>query len=228
MLTNAELLASSTVANSTMNRGRGLSGVNSYARELRLDIVAFLEARARERGQAVWYDACCGEGRALVEAGERFARRGWTREVQIIGADLVDLFAPNDCPHVRLMASDVVAYVPEQPVDLVTCVHGLHYLGDKLGFLERAYERLTPGGLLLAHLDPSNVWDAEGDRPLWPRLVRGIRAAGVAISLRSHVLSLMRGERPLNFGVTYRGATVSTRPNYAGITVIDSWYHAGG
>ena len=53
MLTQAELLASATVANSTMNRGRGLSGVNSYGRELRCDIAAFLEARAREYGQAV-------------------------------------------------------------------------------------------------------------------------------------------------------------------------------
>jgi len=40
MLDADELLASPLVANATMNRGRGLSGVNSYERDLRFRIRA--------------------------------------------------------------------------------------------------------------------------------------------------------------------------------------------
>ncbi len=37
--------------------------------------------------------------------------------------------------------------------DLITCVHGLHYAGDKLAVLTRAVDWLTPGGLFAADLD---------------------------------------------------------------------------
>lgn len=228
MLTYAELLASPTVANSTMNRGRGLSGVNSYTRELRFDIATFLKTRAQERGYAIWFDACCGEGRALIEAGEEFAERDWGHQVRIIGVDLVDFFPPNDNPNVHLIAMDVVGFTPAHPVDLVTGVHGLHYIGDKLGFLERAYLRLTPGGLLLAHLDTANVREAGSDKPLWPRLIRRAHAARVSIGLKNYVLSLIRGEETLDFGARYVGATVSEQPNHTGITVVDSWYQMAG
>ena len=127
MLTHSQLLSSATVANSTMNRGRGLAGVNSYGRELRSDIPAFLEARARERGAAVWYDVCCGEGRALIEGGGRFAALGLP--IQIIGVDLVGGFANGAGANVRLIAGDAATFTLDVAADLVTCVHGLHYLG---------------------------------------------------------------------------------------------------
>ena len=222
MLTQAELLGSATVANATMNRGRGLSGVNSYQRELRHDIAAYLEARAREYGYAVWYDICCGDGRALVEAGQGFAASGLS--VQIVGVDLVDTFAPAPPGNVRLVAADFGAFVLDMRADLLTCVHGLHYLGDKLGLLEQSYRQMAPGGLLLAHLDTANVRDADNPAPLWPRLMRRLRAAGVGVGFKSHILTLTRSEAALDFGVAYQGATVSAQPNYTGITVIDSWY----
>ncbi len=152
-----ELLASPVVANVTMNRERGLSGVNSYERDLHFSILPFLAARVQERGRAVWYDACCGQGRALMEAGAELAKTEWGGAVQIVGADLVEMFTPERTLGVSLIAADVAVFRPEQPADLITCVHGLHYLGDTLGFLESAYDMLAPDGLFLGHMDPKNV-----------------------------------------------------------------------
>jgi hypothetical protein len=45
LLDAAELEASPTVANSAMNRERGLLGPNSYAGELLFDVLAFLKLR---------------------------------------------------------------------------------------------------------------------------------------------------------------------------------------
>ncbi len=219
-----ELLASPVVANATMNRGRGFSGVNSYERELRFSLTDFLAGRVQERGAALWYDACCGEGRAPVEAGEQFAASEWGRQVQIVGVDLVKMFTPEQVSNVTLTAADVAAFTLDRPADLVTCVHGLHYVGDKLGFLQHAYAMLAPGGLLLAHLDTNNLRAFGSDTPVWRLAVRRAATGGVTLDFKGHVLRLARTETPLDFGLTFQGATVSERPNYTGITVIDSWY----
>ncbi|MBD0670490.1 hypothetical protein BU198_07115, partial [Streptomyces sp. CBMA156] len=71
LIGDSELTASPVVANSTMNRERGLTGVNSYARELGFDP---LDRLAEHGGTAPgWLDLCSGEGRALVEAARRSA-----------------------------------------------------------------------------------------------------------------------------------------------------------
>ena len=224
MLRADELLSSPVVANATMNRGRGLSGVNSYERDLRFSITDFLAERARKRGHAVWYDACCGQGKALVEAGTQFAETEWGRQIRIVGVDLVGMFTSGQTPDVTLMAADVGAFTLDQPADLITCVHGLHYLGDKLGFLQNAYAMLAPDGLFLGHLDQDNVRAAESGLAIWRHAARHAARSGVSLSFKGHVLRLARTESPLNFGATYQGATVSDQPNNTGITVIDSWY----
>ena len=224
MLGADDLLSSPIVANATMNRGRGLSGVNSYERDLRFSITDFLAERVRERGEAVWYDACCGQGRALVEAGRQFAAARWSGPVQITGVDLVPMFTPEKAPNVSLRAADVAAFTLERPADLITCVHGLHYLGDKLGFLQNAYAMLAPGGLLLGHLDTSNVLAADSGLPIWRQAARYAAKNSAVLELRDHMLRVQRTDAPLDFGVTYQGGTISKQPNYTGITVVDSWY----
>ena len=224
MLSPDNLLSSPVVANATMNRGRGFSGVNSYERDLRFSLTDFLAERVRYRGQSLWYDACCGEGRALAEAGKQFAASEWGRRVQIIGVDLVEMFTPEQTPNVSLIAADVAAFTLDRPADLITCVHGLHYLGDKLGFLRHTYAMLAPGGLLLAHLDPDNLRGAGAGGSVWRQAVRHATRGGVTLDFKGHVLRAVRTEGTLNFGLTFQGATVSEQPNYTGITVIDSWY----
>lgn len=224
MLQASELLASSIVANSTMNRGRGFSGVNSYERELHFSITGFLAERMRERGSALWYDACCGQGRALVEAGKQFEAAGRGGQTQIVGVDLVNMFTPDQAPNVTLWAADVTAFTLEQSADLITCVHGLHYLGDKLDFLQHAYSLLAPGGLLLGHLDTSNVRAEDSNVSVWRQAARYAANRGVKLELKSHLLRIQRTDALLDFGVAYQGASISEQPNYTGITVVDSWY----
>ena len=224
MLPADELLFSSVVANATMNRGRGLPGVNSYERDLHFPLTDCLVGRVRECGKALWYDACCGEGLALAEAGMQFGASEWSHQVRIVGVDLVDMFTPEQVPNVTLIAADVAAFTPEQPPDLITCVHGLHYLGDKLGFIQQAYAMLAPGGLLLGHLDPENLRASGAGASVWRQAVRHAAKNGVALDFKGNVLRIGRTEAPLNFGFTFQGATISEQPNYTGITVIDSWY----
>ena len=139
-----------------MNRGRELFGGNGYDRELGFDPIAFLEWRVRTRGRARWLDLCCGEGRALLDAAERFAST--SAEVDIHGIDLIDGFTAVP-PEVRLTfeATSVHTWQTDLRFDLITCVHGLHYIGDKLGLIMRAAGWLTTDGLLCGHLDLRNL-----------------------------------------------------------------------
>ena len=224
MLSAGDLLSSPIVANATMNRGRGFSGVNSYERELRFDLSRFLTQRVQERGTALWLDVCCGEGHALIEAGTKFAKTDWGASVEIIGVDLVEMFVPEEAPGVRLVSADVMAFTLGRSADLITCVHGLHYLGDKLGFLERISRMLSPGGLFLGQLDTRNIRTDRPGRAIWPSAVRHACQPGEALSFANHLIRIEGTDAPLDFGVQYQGATVSETPNYTGITVIDSWY----
>ena len=84
-----QILKSDIVANSTMNQSRGLSGVNSYTKDLRFEVLSHLLERHKANGSVVWYDICCGEARALFQAATEVSDRGIHDGVNIIGADLV-------------------------------------------------------------------------------------------------------------------------------------------
>ena len=57
LLRDCELECSAVVANNSMNRERGLVGVNSYARELGIDPVSHLSALSTSPS---WLDLCSG------------------------------------------------------------------------------------------------------------------------------------------------------------------------
>ena len=130
LLDDASLESSSVVANIAMNRERGVLGVNSYEKELRLNPVAFLEDRLRDRGEASWLDLCCGCGKALVEAARRLSRTAACDRVVLHGVDLVDMFpqVADGLDFVRLEAVSLHDWQSPREYDLVTCVHGLHYI----------------------------------------------------------------------------------------------------
>ncbi|MFE9785031.1 SAM-dependent methyltransferase [Nocardia salmonicida] len=96
LLDISTLEQSSVVANNTMNRGRGLSGVNSYTRELGFDPYEVLAEclRADPTARVTWVDVCCGSGRALLEAEQRFDREFPTADVTIIEA-MTNWLAPT-------------------------------------------------------------------------------------------------------------------------------------
>jgi SAM-dependent methyltransferase len=152
LVSDAELEASAVVANSEMNPRRHLVGVNSYTRELGrnpLDVLA--EGRA---GSVAWLDVCCGTGLAVAECA-----RALGCAAQVVGLDLVDAFEPDaaSLPNLELVAGSVLTWEPERRFDLITCVHGLHYVGDKLTALERIASWLEPDGSFVADFEPASV-----------------------------------------------------------------------
>jgi SAM-dependent methyltransferase len=178
---------SAVVANCAMNRERQLVGVNSYARELGFNPLQVVSARTGSGGRGqdgtvAWLDLCCGSGRALIQAARQVRDAGLAGRVDLVGVDLVDAFdaAPGSVPGLELVCAPVAAWEPARSFDLITCVHGLHYVGDKLALLTRAAGWLAPAGRLTADLDLSAI-RVGGPAATW-RLRSRLRAAGFAYS----------------------------------------------
>lgn len=210
LLDDGALHSSSVVANNAMNRERQLSGVNSYARELGFDPVDRLSTVSG----GAWLDLCCGSGRALIQAVARLP------DATLVGVDLVDAFAPGSGP--ALIAAPVETWEPSRAFDLITCVHGLHYVGDKLGVLTRIVRWLTPTGQFIADLDLGSVQltDRRG-------LVAKLRAAGLDYDSRRKRIGCV-GPRELNLPYVYEGADDRAGSNYTGQPAVRSYYRPRG
>ncbi|MFJ6674158.1 hypothetical protein ACIQMJ_23870 [Actinosynnema sp. NPDC091369] len=104
----------------------------------------------------------------------------------------------------------------------MTCVHGLHYIGDKLDVLTRAASWLTEDGLLVANLDLAAVVTEQG-RPWGRRLAGALRSAGFDHDSRRRRISRVgRGDVRLPF--RYLGADDQAGPNYTGQPAVNSHY----
>jgi SAM-dependent methyltransferase len=215
LLPDDRLERTTVVANNTMNRERGLTGVNSYARELGFDPVAHLLARPPAPR---WLDLCSGEGLALREAAAHLPA-----DARLTGVDLVGPLVPAPLPPaVELVTASVTTWAPTGPYDLITCVHGLHYVGDRLGVLTRAATWLRPGGLLIAHLDPASIRWADG-APAGRFVLGALRAQGFIYSPRHHRLALT-GPRTVHLPLHYLGADPDAGPNYTGQPAVSVHY----
>jgi SAM-dependent methyltransferase len=114
-----------------------------------------------------------------------------------------------------------------QRFDLITCVHGLHYVGDKLALLARASEWLAEAGLLIADLDVANLRLADGvtRESERRRVAQTLRRAGFTYDARRHrVTRLGPAREPVVWPYRYLGADPTAGPNYSGQPVVDSWY----
>ncbi|MER7848607.1 class I SAM-dependent methyltransferase [Kitasatospora sp. NPDC096077] len=219
LISDSELTASDVVANRTMNRERGLSGVNSYARELGFDPAAWL----REHGGTgpAWLDLCSGEGRALAEAARLLPAGAELTGVDLVGP-LGSVLGRPPGAGVRLVTAALADWAPERSYHLITCVHGLHYLGDQLGAIARAASWLTPDGRFAAHFDPESVRRPDGTG-LARAVVAALRAAGFEYRSRRHLL-LLDGGRPVELPFDYAGADPSAGPNWTGQPAVGSYY----
>ena len=206
-----------------MNRERDLAGSNGYDRELGFNPLDFLRGRAADGRETAWLDLCCGTGQALIQAaGLVHAER---LDVEIVGVDLVGMFhrpAPGlTC--LRLVEASLSAWRPERRFDLITCVHGLHYVGDKLGLIARAASWLADDGLFVANLDLKNLKLADG-RAAGRRVVSELRRVGIEYDRRKRLLTC-RGRRDVSLPFRYLGADDGAGPNYTGQPAVDSYYH---
>jgi len=179
LLSTTELEDSPVVANCCMNRERDLRGSNGYEVELGFDPLEWLKNRLARQNAVRWLDLCCGSGKALIQASSS-CDDGGSRSIQITGVDLVGMFMPNNTGCLKLVQSSVSDFEPIERFDLVTCVHGLYFLGDKLQAIGLATSWLVMDGLFVANLDATNLCLSEpsnGQR----KIVRFLRDEGFKI-----------------------------------------------
>jgi SAM-dependent methyltransferase len=223
LLDDEDLHASAVVANCSMNRERQLAGVNSYARELGFDPLDVLRAAIAGSGTGAWLDLCCGTGRALIQAAIALRDEDLLSQAAITGVDLVDAFVPRPAglPSLHLISSPVSTWTPSRSFDLITCVHGLHYIGDKLAALTRAASWLTPDGLLIANFDLAGI--SITGQPAARRLSGTLCEAGFSYDSRRHRIS-RTGKLETALPYRYLGADDRTGPNYTGQPAVTSHY----
>lgn len=217
---------SAVVANCHMNRERTLAGSNSYSKDLGLNPVALLEAKSHGRHRVGWLDLCCGSGKALVEAAEAVRGHGWETRLTILGVDLVNAFSRPDptLKCLRFVQASLHAWKPDQNFDLITCVHGLHYLGDKLSLIQRAVSWLTDDGLFIANLDLNNCKFLDG-RPATRSIATVLRRNGLIYQSRKKLIRC-EGRKSVVLPFRFAGADDEAGPNYTGQPAVNSYYES--
>jgi SAM-dependent methyltransferase len=225
LLDAVALEKSEVVANACMNRQRNLAGANSYEKDLGFAPLDFLKKGLEKPHEAAWLDLCCGTGRALIQAAEVCRTASLDRRVRLTGVDLVPMFdsIPPGLDGVRLVAASVERWATEERFDLVTCVHGLHYIGDKLGLVQKASGWLRDGGLLLVHLDYRNL-RINGRKSSGAQIGKDLRRAGFRY-VPGRRLLIGSAQTPRNLlPYRYLGADDQAGPNYTGQAAVDSYY----
>ena len=225
LISDDELERSAVVANCRMNRERSLTGSNGYSREIRFNPLDYLRERIAPGRPVAWLDLCCGTGKALIEAAR--ITHAEAMELEIVGVDLVGMFHRPDpkLTHLRLVEASLRNWSPDRNFDLITCVHGLHYVGDKLGLACRAASWLVDDGLFVANLDLKNLKLADG-RQAGRRVAADLRRASVDYDRRKRLV-VCRGRRTVRLPYRYLGADDGAGPNYTGQPAVDSYYEPG-
>lgn len=217
---HAALEQSDIVANITMNRNRALMGDNSYGKEFDLNPATELADRLKGNGEAAWLDLCCGRGRALIDAAIAFG----TNNLILHGIDLVDHFdlRSTQYPAITLTVSSLHTWTTPQRYDLVTCIYGLHYIGDKLGVITKAVSWLKPNGIFLANLDLHHVLNQDGTA-FTKKLINWFTASGFDVDFQSGVIR-KTGSAMLSSPFKYLGADDRAGPNATGQPGVASYY----
>ncbi len=158
-----------------------------------------------------------GTRQALVDGFQHFA---------ILGIDLVGHFSTHEpgLSCLRLVEGSVSTWNPDRPFDLITCVHGLHYVGDKLGLVSRAAAWLVEDGRCVAHLDVGNLRSSKGAGS-GRAILAALRGQGLEYDRRRRLLKC-QGRKALELPFRYLGADDQVGPNYTGQPAVASHYEA--
>lgn len=136
---------------------------------------------------------------------------------------VVDFFAgPSDPPRLRLITASITGWTPDGSFDLITSVHGLHYVGDRLGVIAEAVRWLAEDGMFVANLDARSIRRADGAEA-GPSLVRALRDAGLSYDARGKRISC-DGRREISLPYSYLGSNDQAGPNYTGQPAVNSHY----
>jgi len=223
LLSEDKLIWSPIVANSRMNRERNATGVNSYEQEIKFKPEDFLQGKIDKYGSASWMDLCCGQGKALIQTAEYFCQKGLQDQLKLTGVDLTDHFSPINSliTCLQFHTTSLMDFRWNDKYDLITCVHGLHYAGDKLKAIEHALAALTPWGFFVANLDPADIV-IEGSQD--KNVIKSMfKVNGIRYDSRQKIL-MKEGHAEVRFNCKYLGADDSRGPNYTGQDSVTSFY----
>ncbi|XZE35739.1 class I SAM-dependent methyltransferase [Pirellulaceae bacterium SH501] len=223
LLNADELEDSPIVANCTMNRERDLRGSNGYEVEVGFDPLEWLKGRLARQCNVRWLDLCCGSGKALIQAA-RLIEDSSDCAIEITGVDLVGMFLPTEPSRLRLLKCSLFDYQPTAPFDLITCVHGLHYLGDKLRAIAFSASWLASDGFFVANLDPTNMCLSEAGKG-HRRIIRFLRDEGFEYLPDKHLLRC-NGRKGLKVPYRFLGADDCVGPNYTRQPAVLSYYES--
>jgi SAM-dependent methyltransferase len=113
-------------------------------------------------------------------------------------------------------------FKPTQEFDLITCVHGLHYLGDKLSVIQKAASMLKEDGVFIANLELKSL-KILGKQNSNKTFSDFLRKQKFTVDNRRHLL-ILRGKRNFDLPFEYLGADDQVGPNYTGQAAVDSYY----
>jgi ubiquinone/menaquinone biosynthesis C-methylase UbiE len=222
LLTENELLWSPIVANNTMNRERKATGVNSYEKDIKLNPINFITQRQAQI-QINWMDLCCGKGNALIETAKYFENNQWKDKITLTGIDLVDSFQEKsglDSP--IFIQTSLEKWIPNQQYDLITIVHGIHYLGDKIALITKAASALKPNGLFIGNLDLNNIQITDATYSE-KTLKSFFKSNQIQYNARTKLIQI-NGTKTITNPFQYIGADDQAGPNYTGQRVVNSFY----
>ena len=222
LLDDDALHKSPVVANCTMNRERQLSGSNGYSFELKLDITSWLASQLEARSVR-WLDVCCGTGRALIEATQLSDLLGHPNRLKITGIDLAGHFLSHNSKCLELVKSSIESWHPQSEIDLITCVHGLHYIGDKLAVVKKLANCLSENGVFLANIDLGNLRFRDGGSAS-RTVVKRFKEHGIEYDKNNRLIHCRGGRTIESFGLGYYGADDDAGPNYTGQPAVNSYY----
>jgi len=224
LLSDNELNWSAVVANNAMNRERKATGVNSYEKDFKLNIPEWLLNKLDNQPQVNWLDLCCGKGNALLQTALFFSEKKKQPDLYLKGIDLIDSFEtiPQQVSCLQFETCSLADWMPDRPYDLVTCCHGLHYLGDKLGIIQQIVNNgLSGTGLFIGQLDTANIIINNTDSSM---LLKPVLAKNnISYNTRTKMIRIS-GNTIINFPFVYKGADDTAGPNYTRQPVVNSHY----
>ena len=218
-----KLIWSPIVANSRMNRERKASGVNSCEQEFGFKPENYLLERIKQQSSVSWLDLCCGQGNALVQTAVYFHAHGLQDKVVLKGIDLLDAFTPVDdrLTCLQFQVTSLMGWQPDSTYDLITCSHGLHYLGDKFKVIQLAVGALTDTGLFIAHLDLNNIVVEGTTFQSYLNIL--FKRQQLQYNKKKRLLQQV-GSKTIDFSLFYKGADDQAGPNYTGQDAVTSYY----
>ena len=132
------------------------------------------------------------------------------------------MLLPNPSINLQFMPCSDFDFPPTGRFDFNTCVHGLHYLGDKLQAIRLAASWLVSDGHFVANLDAANMCLSEAGKGQ-RKIVRFLREQGFEYLPAKHLL-ILSGRREFEIPFKFRGADDSAGPNYTKQPVVTSYY----